>query len=88
MDKKQLLDLAGKIASRIGFELGQTYEQYENEWWLCTGGVPMRVLRQDEIEWHIERRHKPFVPDGIDKDDSKWWDGPPTNKEHSRSLNP
>jgi|GEM_PF-4697266 len=73
---KQRNELAGNIASGIGAALGQTYEQHNGEWWLFTAGKPARQLKPDEVEWHVERNHKPFVQDGIDKDDPRWWDDP------------
>ena len=76
MDKKQRRQLSGNIAGGIGEALGQTYEKYHGDWWLFTAGKPMRPLKPDEIEWHVERRHKPFVEEGIDKDDPRWWDDP------------
>lgn len=76
MDDRQQNQLAGQIASSIGFALDQTYEQHNGEWWLFTAGKPARALKPDEVKWHVERRHKPFVADGIDKDNRMWWADP------------
>lgn len=64
------------IASSIGRILKQTYEKQNGEWWLFTAGQPVRPLSRDEVQWHVERNHKPFVQDGIDNDDPRWWNDP------------
>ncbi len=69
-------ELAGVVAGSIGAALRQTYERHDGTWWLFTAGKPMRALAKDEIEWHMVRRHKPFIADGIDSSDPRWWDDP------------
>jgi hypothetical protein len=66
--------LAQDIASGIGVMLQQSYEQHEGVWWLFAAGKPKRALKTDEVEWHVARQHKPFVPDGVSQDDPRWWD--------------
>jgi hypothetical protein len=78
--------LAESVAQGIGRLLGQGYENRDGAWWLCVGGEPKRPLRPDEVQWHIERNHAPFVAGGYDKDDPRWWDDPP-NME-GQSLGP
>lgn len=74
--KNEIEKLAETVASGIGEALGQTYQRRGVEWWLCTLGVPARKLTPEEVKWHTERNHKPFVPEGIEKSDPRWWDDP------------
>lgn len=74
--EKERLALAGAFASAMGTALGQTYRKVGDEWWLYTKGKPARTLKPDEVEWHVARRHAPFVEGGITTDDARWWDDP------------
>lgn len=76
MSEQTIRELSGKIASAIGNALGQEYRKCDGVWWLYTRGNPARALRDDELAWHIARRHRPFVPDGIDHDHPDWWKDP------------
>ena len=68
--------LAEGLATVMGAALGQTYERHDGGWWLFTAGKPVRALADDEVKWHVHRRHKPFVPDGVSKDHPDWWKDP------------
>jgi hypothetical protein len=68
--------LAEAIAAGIGASLRQSYERHEGGWWLFNAGAPKRALTDEEVQWHVERKHQPFVPDGVAKDDLRWWNEP------------
>lgn len=68
--------LAQGIATTIGTALGQSYRQIDGKWWLFTRETAQRVLADDEVAWHVARRHKPFISDGIDTSHPDWWKDP------------
>lgn len=72
-ERKQMVE---RICSGMGHVLRQDYVRHNGEWWLFTGGEPMRALRPDEVDWHVLRNHAPFVEGGIEKGDPHWWDEP------------
>jgi hypothetical protein len=69
--------MAQNIAGYIGTFLRQTYEMRDGAWWLVTNGKPARPLKPDEVAWHTERNHAPFVAGGAEQGDPRWWDDPP-----------
>lgn len=75
--------MAKKIAHTMGTMLQQEYrvKVEDGKWWLFANGSPQRELRDDEVEWHVARRHRPFVPDGITTDDPRWFDDPQDSEQ-------
>ena len=73
MNKQALRKMAQECATFIGTMLNQSYQEHEGGWWLVTNGKRVRPLRPDEVEWHVKRKHAPFVPDGVWPDDPRWW---------------
>ena len=72
---------SSKLAGLIGNMLHQSYEIHEGIWWLFTLGKPARPLTEEEVRWHTERRHHPFVENGIkDATSEEWWAEPITEK--------
>ncbi len=69
---------AAELATMIGAALGQEYRKVGTAWWLFTMGKAMRPLKTDEVEWHVARRHAPFVEGGVTLGDPRWWDDPKT----------
>jgi hypothetical protein len=69
-------ELACGIATVMGTAFDQEYRHQDGRWWLYTMGRAVRPLTADEIAWHSARRHAPFVPDGVEKHDPRWWDEP------------
>jgi hypothetical protein len=70
------IEMARAIASGIGFYLKQEYKKVGEEWWLFTNGEKKRPLTKDEVMWHSERNHHPFIENGIGKDHPDWWKNP------------
>lgn len=68
--------LGNAIAAAVGTALGQEYRRDDEGWWLWQLGRPVRLLRPDEIRWHVARRHAPFVAGGATPDGPGWWDEP------------
>lgn len=81
LEENELKMFAGLVSGSIGVALRQTYEKVNGKWWLFSAGKPARELKDDEVEWHMLRRHKPFITDGIDCDDPHWWDDPVISDE-------
>ena len=68
--------LSNILCSIMGCGLQQEYVNVNGVWWLYSMGKPQRELSEDEVQWHIDRNHKPFAENGINKDDPKWWEEP------------
>lgn len=67
-------DAARDIAEHIGKLLEQKYVMFEGKWYLSTLGKRVRELTPEEVVWHTERGHYPFVPDGKRAGDPTWWE--------------
>lgn len=80
MDDKRIRELAQSIASGIGKMLRQEYLQVDGAWCLVTLGRVVRQLRPDEVEWHVQRNHAPFVEGGICPEHPDWWKDIPDQK--------
>lgn len=69
-------EFSQNLAMRISRQLRQTYELVDGKWWLFTLGKPAKELTDDEVAWHVARKHLPFVPGGIKTDHPDWWKDP------------
>lgn len=67
------------VALKVGRLLRQEYRRGGNRWWLYSLGRRIRPLTDQEVRWHLERRHAPFVLGGLTPDDPRWFD-PPTQQ--------
>jgi hypothetical protein len=68
--------LVSDICYAMGRMLQQEYRQHDGKWWLYTRGKPARELKADEVQWHLDRNHAPFVSGGVTPNDAEWWNDP------------
>lgn len=76
MNEVERTILIQNTASGFAKILRQSYEFIDGSWWLLTLGKPVRELSEEEVQWHIDRNHAPFIKDGIDPDHKDWWKDP------------
>ena len=72
----EVKQISGDIAKGVGRLLRQEHRLIDGTWWLFTLGKAMRPLTADEVQWHTERKHAPFVEGGMTTDDPRWFDDP------------
>lgn len=73
---KKIDELGNCIAAGVGRMLQQEYRQRDGQWWLWSLGREVRTLTEEEVAWHVARRHSPFVPGGVTQGSPDWWKDP------------
>ena len=74
--KAEFRRVGQNIASSIGQMLRQEYRQEDGRWYLYSLGKRQDALSDEEVQWHMDRNHAPFVMGGVTSEDPRWWDEP------------
>jgi hypothetical protein len=74
--REEIRRLSQDVAMNIGRMLGQEYRLHDGRWHLYSLGQRQDALSDDEVQWHIDRNHAPFIDGGVTTDDPRWWDEP------------